>query len=86
MPGVKIKWRRGVFAEVRTMPAVMRELASMASDVAREAGEGFEVRGPDVTGGRVRGRAAVVTASHEAIRRNARDLILIKALNAGRRG
>jgi len=85
-PRVKIKWRPGVFAEIRTLPAVMAEVDSMAQDIATAAGDGFEARPASATGGRVRGRAAVVTATARAIRRNARDQTLLKSMDAGRRG
>lgn len=86
MAKVKIKWKRGVFAEIRTMPAVLSELDGMVADIARAAGEGFESRPATKTGGKVRGRAAVITASARAMRRNARDQTLLKSMDAGRRG
>lgn len=83
---VKIHWKRGVFAEIRTLPAVLSELDSMAEAIANRAGDGFEARAAENTGGKVRGRAAVVTASMKAIRRNAREQTLLKSMDAGRRG
>lgn len=86
MAKVKVKWRRGVFAEIRTLPAVLSELDDMAGAIAGRAGDGFESRSAAPTGGKIRGRAAVVTASMKAIRRNARDMTLLKSMDAGRRG
>lgn len=83
---VKVHWKRGVFAEIRTLPAVMSELDSMAGAIANRAGDGFEARPAEKTGGKVRGRAAVVTATNKAARRNAREQTLLKSMDAGRRG
>jgi len=81
-----IKWKRGVFAEIRTLPRVLSELDSMADAIANRAGDGFESRSAAPTGGKIRGRAAVITASARAMRRNARDQTLLKSMDAGRRG
>ena len=86
MAKVKIKWKPGVFAEIRTMPAVMSMVDGMADDIARAAGEGFESSPATKTGGKVRGRAAVITVTNRARKRNARDQVLLKSLAAGRRG
>lgn len=86
MARATIKWRRGAFAEIRTLPRVLSELDSMADAIANRAGDGFESRSAAPTGGKIRGRAAVVTASMKAIRRNARDMTLLKSMDAGRRG
>lgn len=86
MARVKVAWKRGVFAEIRTLPAVLSELDGMVDDIARAAGEGFESRPATKTGGKVRGRAAVITVTNRARKRNARDQVLLKSLDAGRRG
>lgn len=83
---VKIQWKRGVFAEIRTLPAAMSELDSMADAIANRAGDGFAARPAEKTGGKVRGRAAVVTVTARAMRRNAREQTLLKSMDAGRRG
>lgn len=80
---VKIKWRRGAFAEVRTLPKTMAEVTSLAEQVGSRAGEGFEVRSATETGGRVRGRASVGTTDYVSRRRNAKNNTLIKALGGG---
>ncbi len=80
MAKVKIQWRRGVFAEIRTLPAVMAELNSHAERIARAAGNGFEARAAQKTGGRIRGRAAVVAMSFPARYRQARDHVLEREL------
>ncbi|NKY08943.1 hypothetical protein [Cellulomonas hominis] len=75
-----MKWRRGAFAELRTDPAVMRELDSYAERIADAAGDGYEAKPAEETGGRVRGRAAVVTTTLGAIRDNAKNHTLMRAL------
>lgn len=79
-----MKWRRGAFADLRTIPAVMEHLHTEAEDMAARAGEGYETS-IGVTGGRVRGRAQVVTATPEAMRDNAQNHTLMRVL-AGKSG
>lgn len=73
MAKVRIKWNRGVFAEIRTMPTVMAELDNLAEGIADRAGAGYEAEPAQVTGGRVRGRAAVITRTVEAMIDEARN-------------
>ena len=80
MPKVRMKWNPGVFAEIRTLPAVMAELNEHAERIAARAGDGFEAEPAARTGGRVRGRAAVVTRTFKAMRRQARDHVIEKSL------
>ena len=80
MSKMRIEWNRPAFAEIRTLPAVMDELNDLAGGVAARAGEGFEARPAEESGGRVRGRAAVVTATTEAMVRQARDHVLESSL------
>jgi len=80
MPRVRVRWNRGVFAELRTLPAVMAELNSHAARIANNAGPGFEPRPAEATGGRIRGRAEVVTGTYRAMVVQARDHILEKSL------
>lgn len=68
MARARIRWNRGAFAEIRSLPAVQAEVNSLAASVADRAGDGYEARPAAVTGGRVRTRAAVVTATAEAVR------------------
>ena len=67
MAKVRIKWHPGAFRQVRTMPEVLDILDSYAAAVAARAGEGYEAEPAQATGGRGRGRAAVVTATVEAM-------------------
>ncbi len=77
---VRVSWRQGCWAELRTLPGVMAELDKRADAIARRAGEGFGVRSARATGGRVRGRASVGTQTVAAMRRQAREHVLEKAL------
>lgn len=81
---VVMVWRRGAFADVRTMPGVMAEVDRRLERIAAAAGPGFEIRRARRTGGRVRARGSVGTTDIRSQRRNARDHTLIKALRAGR--
>lgn len=56
----KIVFRSGAFAEIRTMPVVMGMLDNYADRKAAEGGEGYHAQAAERTGGRIRGRAAVV--------------------------
>lgn len=71
------------FEQLRTDPKIMAELNRLAEETAAHAGDGFEARPAATTGGRVRGRAAVVTATAKAMRRNAKHNTLLKALGGG---
>ncbi len=84
MAKARIKWNRGAFAELRTLPAVMNELGGYADRIASAAGDGYEATTPAVTGGRVRGRAAVVATTAKANRDNAKNHTLLRALGQGR--
>ena len=65
------KWDMAGFAEVRSTPAVLGMLKSAADQRAAAAGEGYETRGPQTSGGRGRGRAAVITGNAKARRAEA---------------
>lgn len=58
---MKFKWNMAGFSAVRSSPAVTGLLASAAQRKAAQAGPGYETRGPEVSRGRGRGRAAVLT-------------------------
>lgn len=73
----KITFRKGAFAEIRTLPAVMDMLDDYADRKAAEGGDGYHAEAADETGGRVRGRAAVVAAGPGAYR-EAREHILAR--------
>lgn len=66
------KWNLPGFAEVRSSAAVTNELKAEAERRAAQAGDGYEVRGPEVSGGRGRGRAAVITGNAKARRAEAK--------------
>lgn len=80
---MRIDFRQAGFAEIRTAPKVMSMLNDIAQGTANRAGEGFEARPAARTGGKVRGRAAVVTTSYEAMRQQARSHTLEKSLGGG---
>lgn len=79
---VKIKWKSGVFRELRTLPEVQAELARRGGRIAAAAGDGYDSES-GITGGRGRARTAVFTATGEAVRDNARNHSLLRALSAG---
>ena len=78
----KIKWNNPAFREIRTLPAVDADMQSRADRVAAAAGSGYEAK--RTANPRNRARAAVVTTSYRAIRENARNNTLLRALDAGR--
>lgn len=69
----RIRWNYRGFGQVRTLPKVMAMLTDEAESRAQSAGEGYIAKPADVTGGRVRGRAAVLAATGPARRREARE-------------
>ena len=71
MTVAKFKWNMAGFAEVRSGQAVTAQLASLAQRKAAQAGDGYEVRGPEVSRGRGRGRAAVITGDFRSRRAEA---------------
>ncbi len=79
---VTIKWNMAGFRELRTDPKVMADLNRRAEAVAAAAGDGFEAEPAYRTGGRVRGRAAVVSITNQAAAAEARNHVLLKALDA----
>jgi len=82
--GVKIRWNMAGFREIRTSERVLRELDERAQRIAEDAGAGFEAQTPEITGGRGRGRVAVVTTTIDAALDQARNHTLERALGAGR--
>ena len=79
---MKIKFNRNAFREIRLLPEVAADVHDRAERVAAAAGEGFDAFPTQAP--RNRARAAVVTTSMKAIRQNARDNTLLRALDAGR--
>lgn len=93
MARVKVVWRKGAFAEVRTLPGVMAEVDSIARPIADQANSGMtpDPNGPNFyyvppysTGGKVRGRAQVGTRSYRARYENAKNNKLLKAMRRAR--
>lgn len=78
--GGSIKWNLSAFEEIRRMPEVEDAIDGEVSRVLLEVGEGFE---GDVEHGSTRSRGYVVTATNEAIMRDARDHVLLSALLRG---
>lgn len=79
----KIAWNLPGFRALRTSPEVLQNLQKRAERIADKAGPGFVAAPAGVTGGRGRGRAAVVAATRNANRKNAKDHTLVKNLDAG---
>ena len=79
---MKIKFNRNAFREIRLLPEVAADVHDRAERVAAAAGEGFDAFPTQAP--RNRARAAVVTTSMKAIRQNARNNTLLRALDAGR--
>jgi hypothetical protein len=74
----RIKWNHGAFDRLRKTGEVQAELVRQAARIASAAGDGFETRPVEV--GRHRARAAVVTASFEAMLSEAKHGTLIRAV------
>lgn len=70
------------FAAVRTLPDVKKAVGSHAHRIANKAGPGYKASPVEVTGGRIRARASVAPATTEAIRDNAKNQTLLKALGS----
>lgn len=83
MSRLKVTFWKGSFAELRTLPAVMQVLNDKAEAIAEAAGRGYEAMHAEKTGGRVRGRAAVVPTTPAAVRDAAKNGTLQRAMNAG---
>lgn len=63
---VRIKWRKGAFKDIRTLPGVQAAVAEVAQKAADMAGDGFEATPVEVSGGRGRARAAVIPVTMKA--------------------
>ena len=81
---VTIKWNMAGFRDLRTDPAVIDDLKRRAEAIAAAAGEGFEAQPAEKTGGRVRGRAAVISTTRAAAKAEAERHVLLAALESGR--
>ena len=77
MKRVEFQWKRGVFEQIRRLPAIEKGLKKTADAVAADAGAGYESSLGD---GRTRSRASVVTASADAMRAESKSSNLLRAL------
>lgn len=73
--------RKGI-AQLLKSPGVQADLARRAKAIAAAAGDGMEASS---TIGRTRARASVVTATFSAKEAEARNRVLSRAFDAGRR-
>lgn len=82
----RIKLNNKGFAELRNSKEVRAELDRIANRVANAAGDGFEARpaSPGTKSNRSRARASVGTTNYASRRRQSRDGVLQRALDAGR--
>lgn len=78
---VVIKYERGAYNALRKAPGVESDLRRRAAAIARAAGPGMKT---DSRLGRNRARASVFTATPEAMRAEASERALTRALGAGR--
>ena len=78
MGKVRIEFHDEGFRQVLKSPGVTAEVTRQARAVAARAGEGFEAEAG--TGGQVRSRAFVRATTARAIRKNAKDATLLRAL------
>lgn len=74
---MKIRWNIRGFEDVRRLPGVEAKIRAEVDEVLAQAGEGY-VGG--VEPGRTRTRGYVVTATGDAIRREAQDHNLLRIL------
>ena len=79
--GMRLKLNNKGFRELRNHPNVIADLERRANRIADAAGEGFEARAME---GRNRGRASVFTADFYGRRKQSKENVLQRALNAGR--
>lgn len=78
---VKVKLVKNAAAKLMKSPGVTADIKARVERVAAAAGEGYEA---SVVEGKNRAHGSVITASYAAMRREARDHTLIRALDAGR--
>lgn len=83
---VRVKWNLKGFAELRNSPEIRAELDRRASKIAHAAGEGFTRRQAKVgtKGRRRRARASVGTTDAASRRKQSRENVLQRAIDAGR--
>lgn len=79
----RLSWNIPGFRALRTDPKMLKDLQGRAERIADAAGPGFKAAPVGITGGRGRGRVAVVAVTGCANRRNAKNHTLMRALDAG---
>lgn len=79
-----VRWNLEAFREVRNLPAVQADVLRRASAIAEGCGAGF-VAEPG-TRSRGRARAAVIAASADARRRDAKNNVILSNVERGRHG
>lgn len=79
MPGAlkKIVFNSAGFQAAAKDPKTLAAVVALANGVCRRAGDGFVVRGSI---GKTRARAVVITNTVDAMRREAKDKVLTKAI------
>lgn len=81
MAGMKIRWNRKAFAQLRKERGVMRDLIHRGQAIQAAAGLEYEV---SPFTGKNRARVSVAAVTPEARRKNAKSNDLIRGLDAGR--
>lgn len=88
--GVDIKWRNRGFYELRSEPGVQKALEELAEQVASQANSMAKTRNGFRTSSRQgarkpqgRWRTTVITATAEAMAKNAKNNVLLRALFGG---
>lgn len=79
---MKIEWHNEGFEALRQDPEIQEDMVRRGEAIAKAAGEGYEVREP--TQFPNRDRVAIITATNQARADNARNMTLVKSLQAGR--
>jgi hypothetical protein len=79
---MRVKLIDSAMRQMLNSPAMLSELQSRARRIASAAGEGFEA--DPAQKGRKRGRVVVAPKTFEARKREARDGVLMRAIDAGR--
>lgn len=83
----RVRWKlhNAGFTALRNSPEVIADLEKRAERIASAAGDGMETRPAETGRGRHgRARVAVVTATSDARRRQAKDSALTRSVDAGR--
>lgn len=76
---VRIVWEKRAMRSLRTMDEVVDLIDDRADEMAAQAGHGYVARS-NISGGRGRARAVVITGNLDAVRDNARNNTLVRVL------